>query len=131
LTTTMMTMAVATATRMTGGTAEMPDRVGDEFEAPLKGTRQNSALWGSRRPPRWDWVQLGVGGVRTLTTGLDNHCNPNAEKNEEGIEGGEDGRTHAHDFEWALYMAQFLPPMLPRGQRKKGVDQCRLSSMPG
>ncbi len=48
-----------------------------------------------------------------LTTGLDNNRNPNREKVKEGIEGGEDGCTHTRDFEWALYMAQIAPPMLP------------------
>ncbi len=60
-----------------------------------------------------------MGGVRTPTTGPDDHCNPNGEKIKEGIEGGDDGHC---DFERALYMAQIAPPMLPRGQRRKGVD---------
>jgi hypothetical protein len=47
------------------------------------------------------------------TTGLDNHCNPDAEKIKEGIKGGEDGRTHARDFKQASYVAQIAPPMLP------------------
>ncbi len=37
----------------------------------------------------------------------------NEGKIEEGIEGGEDGGTHARDFEQALYVAQIAPPMLP------------------
>jgi hypothetical protein len=44
--------------------------------------------------------------------GLDNHHKPYGEKIEEGIEGGEDGRTHARDFERALYVVQIAPPML-------------------
>ncbi len=54
-----------------------------------------------------------MGGVRTPTTGLDDHCNPDGEKIKEGIEGGEDGRTHARDYERASYVAQIAPPMLP------------------
>jgi hypothetical protein len=37
--------------------------------------------------------------------GLDNHRNPDGEIIEEGIEGGEDGRTHARGFERASYVA--------------------------
>jgi hypothetical protein len=47
-----------------------------------------------------------------LTTRLDDHHDPNGEKIEEGIEGGEDGRTHARGFERALCMARIAPPML-------------------
>ncbi len=54
-----------------------------------------------------------MGGVGTPTTGLDNHRNPNGEKIKEGIEGGEDRRTHACDFERVLYVARIAPPMLP------------------
>ncbi len=54
-----------------------------------------------------------MGGVGTPTTGLDNHCNPNGEKMEEGIEGGEEGHTHACNLERASYVAQITPPMLP------------------
>jgi hypothetical protein len=45
--------------------------------------------------------------------GLEDHCDPNGEKIEEGIEGGEDGRTHTHNFKRASYMVQIVPPMLP------------------
>jgi hypothetical protein len=69
-----------------------------------------------------------VGGVGTPTMGLDDHRNPDGEKIEEGIEGGEDERR---DFERASYVARIAPPMPPRGLRRKGVDQCRLSSPPG
>jgi hypothetical protein len=34
-------------------------------------------------------------------------------KIKEGIEGGEDERTHACDFEWASYVVQIALPMLP------------------
>ncbi len=68
---------------------------------------------GSRRPPHRDRDRPGVGGVGTPTTGLDDHRDPDGEKIEEGIEGGEDGRTHARDFERASYVAQIAPPMLP------------------
>jgi hypothetical protein len=36
-----------------------------------------------------------------LTTGLDDDQDSDGEKIEESIEGGEDGRTHARDFERA------------------------------
>jgi hypothetical protein len=58
------------------------------------------------------------------TTGPNDHPDPNGEKIEEGIEGGEDGRC---DFEQVLYVAQIVPPILLRGQRRKGVDQRGLS----
>ncbi len=54
-----------------------------------------------------------MGGVGTPTTGLDNHCNPDGGKIEEGIEGGEDGLTHARNFKRASYVAQIAPPILP------------------
>ncbi len=53
-----------------------------------------------------------MGGVGTPTTGLDDHCNPDGEKNREGIEGGEDGHTHARNFERASYVAQIALHML-------------------
>jgi hypothetical protein len=102
-----------------GGAAEMPNKIGDKFEPPLKGTRQNLASWGSRRPPHWDQACLGVRGVRTPTTGWDNHHDPDWEKNKEGIEGGEDKHCN---FKRVSYMAQIALPMPPRGQRRKGVD---------
>jgi hypothetical protein len=46
-------------------------------------------------------------------TGLDNHRDPDGEKIEDGIEGGEDERTHAHNFEQVSYVARIAPPMLP------------------
>ncbi len=55
-------------------------------------------------------------------TGLEDYCNPDMKKIEEGIKGGEDGRMHARDFERALYVAQIAPPMLPRGRRREGLD---------
>jgi hypothetical protein len=45
--------------------------------------------------------------------GLDDHRDPDGEKIEEGIEGGEDGCTHACNFERALYVVRIAPPMLP------------------
>jgi hypothetical protein len=57
-----------------------------------------------------------------LTTGLDDHRKSNREKIEEGIEGGEDGRTHTHGFERASYVGRITSPILPRGQRREGVD---------
>ena len=67
------------------------------------------------------------------TIGLEDHRDPDAEKIEEGIEGGEDGRTHAHarDFERASYVARIVPPMLPRGRRREGVDRRGSSLMLG
>ncbi len=46
-------------------------------------------------------------------TGLEDHRNPDGGKIKEGIEGGEDGCTHARDFERALYVARIAPSMLP------------------
>jgi hypothetical protein len=46
--------------------------------------------------------------------GLDNHCNHARGNIKEGIEGGEDGRMHTHNFERASYVVQIVPPMLPR-----------------
>jgi hypothetical protein len=66
-----------------------------------------------------------------LTTGLDDHPDPDGGKIKEGIEEGEDGRMHAHNLEWASYVAGIVPPMLPRGQRREEVDQCGSSMMPG
>ncbi len=54
-----------------------------------------------------------MGGVRTPTTVLDDHRGPEEEKIKEGIEGGEDGRTHTRNFKQALYVARIAPPMLP------------------
>jgi hypothetical protein len=53
-----------------------------------------------------------VGGVGTPTTGLDDNRDPDGEKIEQGIEGGEDGRTHAPNFKWASYVVQIVLPML-------------------
>ena len=104
---------------------------GTSSRSPLKGTRRNLPPRGLRRPPPRDRDRPGVGGVGTLTTGLDDHRDPDGEKIEEGIEGGEDGRTHARDFERASYVARIAPPMLPRGRRRKGVDGRGSSSPPG
>jgi hypothetical protein len=101
---------------------------GTSSRPPSKGTRRNSASRGSRRPPRRDRDRLGVGGVGTPTTGPDDHRDPDGEKIEEGIEGGEDGRR---DFKRASYVARIAPLMLPRGRRRKGVDRRGLSSPPG
>ncbi len=46
-----------------------------------------------------------MGGVGTPLTGLEDHHDPNTEKLKEGIEGGEDGRMHARDFELVPYVA--------------------------
>ncbi len=115
LMTTMMTMAAATTTVEVPPTCPMGS--GTSSRPPSKGTRQNSAPKGSRRPLRWDWDRLGVGGVGTPTTWPDDHRDPDGEKIEEGIEGGDDGRFN---FERASYVARIAPPMLPRGRRKKG-----------
>jgi hypothetical protein len=63
-----------------------------------------------------------VGGVRTLTTGLDDHHDPDGGKIEEGIEGGQDGCMHAYDFKQASYVVRIMPPMLLRGRQREGVD---------
>jgi hypothetical protein len=125
-TSTMMTMVVATM--MVGAPPRCPMGSGMSLRPPLKGTRQNLAPRGSRRPPRLERDWLGVGGVRTPTMGPDDHRDPDGEKIKEGIEGGEDRRCN---FEWASCVARIAPPMLPRGGWKKGVDQCGLSSPPG
>ena len=41
-------------------------------------------------------------------TGPDDHRNPDGEKVDKGIEGGEEG---SRNFEQALYVARFVPPM--------------------
>jgi hypothetical protein len=64
-----------------------------------------------------------------LTTGLDDHRNPNGKKLKEGIEGGEDGRTHTRDFKRASYVVQTTLPVLPRGQQREMVE-CLLGSPP-
>jgi hypothetical protein len=125
-TTTMMMMAVATT--MVGAPPRCPMGLGMTLRPPLKGTRQNLAPRGSRRPPRQDQDWLRVGGVGTPITGPGDHRNPDGDKVEEAIEGGEDGR---HDFKRASYVAQIVPPMLPRGRRRKGVDRRGSSSPPG
>ncbi len=120
LTMTMMTMA-ATMT-MVGAPPRCPKGSGTSSRPPSEGMRQNSAPLGSPRPTRRDWDRPGVGGVGTPTTGPDDHRDPDGGKIEEGIEGGEDGRTHARDFKRASYVARIAPPMPPRGQRREGVD---------
>ncbi len=90
----------------------MPNSVGDMFESPLERDLAEFDPSGVAASPPLGSGSAGGGGVRTPTTGLDDHCNPDEEKNEEGIEGGEDGRTHAHDFKRASYVAQIAPPML-------------------
>ncbi len=57
--------------------------------------------------------------MKRVTTGLDDHPNPNREKTKEGIEGGEDKHCN---FEWASYMAPIAPPMPPRDQQRNGED---------
>jgi len=130
-TTTMMTTAATTRRQRLGAPRRCPTGSGTSSSSPSKGTWRNSTPRGSRRPPRRDRDRPGVGGVGTPTTGLDDHRDPDGEKIEEGIEGGEDGRTHAREFERAPYVAQIAPPMLPRGRRREGVDRRRSSSMPG
>jgi hypothetical protein len=56
--------------------------------------------WGESERQRRGW---------TIIT----HHDPDGGKIEEGIEGGENGRTHARNFERALYVARIAPPMLP------------------
>ncbi len=63
---------------------------------------------GSWRPPRRDQDRPGVGGARTPTTGPADHRNPDGEKVDKGIEGGEEGSPN---FEQALYVGRFVPPM--------------------
>jgi hypothetical protein len=125
-TTTMMTMAAATT--MVGAPPRCPMGSEISLRPPLKGTRQNLAPRRSRHPSHQDQDWLGVWGVRMPTTGPDNHHNPYREKVEKGIEGGEDGHR---DFKRASYVAGIVPPMLPRGQQRKGVDRRGLSSPPG
>jgi hypothetical protein len=98
---TMMMMTMAATTTTVGGLPRCPTGSGTSSRPPLKGTRQNLAPWGSQRPPRQDWDRPGGGGFRMPTTGPDDHHDPNGEKVEEGIEGGEDGRC---DFEQASYV---------------------------
>jgi hypothetical protein len=106
-----------------GGIAEMHDGVRDKFKAPLKMAEVEFSPSGvAASPPSGSGLSGGGGGVRTPTTGLDNHRNPDGEKIEEGIEGWEDRCTHTRDFERALYVVQIGPPMLPRGQQREGVD---------
>ncbi len=100
MTTTMMTMAVMTTT--IGGAAEMPDGVGEEFEAPLERDEAKFGPSGVAAFPCRDRDRPGLGGVGTPTTGLDDHRDPDGGKIEEGKEGGEDGRR---DFELASYVA--------------------------
>jgi hypothetical protein len=125
-TTTMMTMAAATTT--VGAPPRCPVGSGATSRPPSKGIRRNSAPRGSRRPPRRDRDRLGVGGVGTPTTGPDDHRDPDGEKIEVVIEGGEDGRR---DFKRASFVARIAPPMLPRARRRKGVDRRGSSSPPG
>jgi hypothetical protein len=74
-------------------------------------TKRNLAPRGSWRPPQWDQDRPGVGGAQTPMTGLDDHRNPDGEKVDKGVEGGEDG---SHHFERASYVVQFAPPILLR-----------------
>jgi hypothetical protein len=97
----------------------MPDGVRDKFEAPLKRGKAEFSSSGSWHLPRWDRDRLGVGGVRTPTTGPNDHRNHYGEKIKEGIEGGEDKHR---DFKRASYVARITPPMPPRGQQRKGMD---------
>jgi hypothetical protein len=62
---------------------------------------------------------------------LDDHSDSNGGKIKEGKEGGEDGRTHARNFERALYVVQIAPPMLTKSRWREGVDQRGSSSTPG
>jgi hypothetical protein len=62
----------------------------------------NLAPWGLWRPPQRDQDWPGVGGARMPTMGPDDHCNPDGEKVDKGIEGGEDG---SRNFEQASYVA--------------------------
>jgi hypothetical protein len=77
-TTTMMTMSATMTT--VGALPRCLTRSGTSSRPPSKGTRQNLVSWGSRRPPFWDRNWLGVGGVGTPTTGLEDHRNPDGEK---------------------------------------------------
>jgi hypothetical protein len=81
-----------TTTMTTGGAAAMPDGVGDEFEAPLKRAEVEFGPW---RPPRRDRDRLGVGGVGTPTTGLDDHRDPDGEKIEAGVVSGANCAAYA------------------------------------
>jgi hypothetical protein len=94
LTTTMMTVAAIRTT--VGGGAEIPDGVGDKFEAPLKRDEAEFHPSGVTASPPLGSGSAGGGGVGTPTTGPDNHRNPDGGKIKEGTItiGGEDGRCN-------------------------------------
>ncbi len=110
LTRILVTMVATTTT--VGAPPRCPTGSGTTLRPPSKGTRRNLAPRGLWCPPRPDQDRLGVGGAPTPTTGLDDHRNPDGGNVNEGIEGGEDGSC---DFEQALYVARFAPPMPLRG----------------
>ncbi len=92
------------------------DGVGDKFEAPLE---RDEAEFGSLRVAKSPLLGLGSAGGEGSRNANDGAGNPDGEKIELGTEGGED---ECCNFERALYVAGIMPPMLPRGRWRKGVD---------
>jgi hypothetical protein len=101
----------------TGGAAEFPDGVGNKFEAPLERDKTEFCPSGVAASPSLGSGSPRGGGSQNANNGAGVSSQFQCGKNRRGIEGGEDGHTHARDFEQALYVAQIAPPMLQRGQR--------------
>jgi hypothetical protein len=108
---------------VTGGTAELPDGVWERSKALLERDEAEFGPSGVAASPP------SVSGSGSARDGGSWNANNEAGRSlqsqwgkiKEGIEGGEDRRTHARDFKQASYVVQIAPPMPPRGQRRKGV----------